>query len=168
MYEIIKKNKFFTVFIVVICLVSCDAKQVFDQYKSIPNSAWKKNQTITFDFFIKDTISPRNLFFNIRNNNDYPFSNLFVISKMIFPDKQQIIDTLEYDMADASGKFLGSGFSEIKENKLLYKENIVFPKKGNYSLEIKQAMRKGNSVEGVDALKGITEVGFRIEKINTK
>ena len=165
MLKTIKKNRFFLAFIAVFTFVSCDANRVFDDYISLENAEWDVNNAVLFSFEVKDTISKRNLFINLRNNNQYEFSNLFLITKMRFPDKQQITDTLEYDMADVNGKFLGQGFSEIKENKLFYKEQIRFPKTGLYQLEIFQAMRKNGEVDGVAALKGITDVGFRIEKI---
>lgn len=162
----IKNNSIATVFLLLlITLVSCDAKRVYDEYKSIPKGSWVQNTKIDFNFTVKDTISKRNLFFNLRNNNDYPFSNLFLIANINFPDGTQITDTLEYDMADKTGKFLGTGFSEIKENKLFYKENITFPSTGDYVVSVYQAMRKNGEVKGVQSLDGITDVGFRIEKI---
>ncbi len=164
MLKTIKSNSFFTAFFAVITLVSCDPNRVFDAYVSIPDAAWEVKNNITFNFSIEDTLARRNLFINLRNNNDYSFSNLFLITKMKFPNGQKITDTLEYDMADVTGKFLGEGFTEIKENKLFYKENITFPITGDYTVEITQAMRKNNTVNGVIALKGITDVGFRIEK----
>lgn len=150
----------------ILVLCSCNSKADFDKYKNIPNSSWNKNHIINFNFTITDTISKKNLFINLRNNTSYAYSNLFLIAKMQFPDGKKIIDTLEYDMADASGKFLGTGFSDIKENKLFYKEKIIFPLKGEYSFEVYQAMRKLGDVEGVTSLKGILNVGFRIEKAN--
>ena len=67
-------------------------------------------------------------------------------------------------MASPSGKWLGVGFSAVKESKLWYKENYQFPAKGKYVLKIEQAMRKIGDNEGVITLQGITEVGVRIEK----
>lgn len=161
----IKNNKNIIVFLLLITFISCDSKRVFDEYQTISNSSWVKNTKVKFNFTVNDTIAKRNLFFNLRNNNEYPFSNLFLIANIKFPDGKQIIDTLEYDMTDKTGKFLGVGFSEIKENKLFYKENIIFPSKGNYTVSVYQAMRKNGEVEGVKSLNGITDVGFRIEKI---
>ncbi len=74
-------------------------------------------EKITFAFEVKDTILPKNLYINIRNNNDYEFSNLYIITELKFPNNTLVIDTLQYEMADISGMFLGNGFSEIKENK---------------------------------------------------
>lgn len=148
-----------------ISIVSCDEKRVFDEYKAIPNAKWNSQEKMMFSFQVKDTLAKQNLFINLRNNNDYEFSNLFLITQMDFPNGHKIIDTLEYDMTDKTGRFLGSGFSETKENKLFYKENIAFPTVGNYTFFVSQAMRKNGEAEGVKHLNGITEIGFRIEKI---
>ncbi len=163
----LKTNKITNSIIVLMALFSifsCDNKRIFDDYKSIKNGSWDKDNKISFDFVVNDTLAKQNLFINLRNNNDYEFSNLFIITKLSFPSGEKIIDTLEYEMTDNSGRFLGSGFTEIKENKLFYKENIIFPKKGNYNILIEQAMRKNGEIEGISSLKGVTEVGFRIEK----
>ncbi|CAL2102398.1 Gliding motility lipoprotein precursor GldH [Tenacibaculum sp. 190130A14a] len=160
-----KKNSIY-VFMALIffSLTSCDSKQEFDEYTSIPKGAWNKDNTVAFLFSINDTIQKKNLFINLRNNKNYPFSNLFLIAQIDFPDGQKIVDTLEYDMTDVTGKFLGKGFSDIKENKLFYKENITFPKSGEYTFKVRQSMRKNGEVHGVESLEGVTDVGFRIEK----
>lgn len=159
------KSKIGIFFLVAMLLASCDSNSEFDNYITLPKSAWNKKNTIQFTFPINDSIGKKNLFINLRNNKDYAYSNLFLITQMDFPDGQIIIDTLEYDMADVTGKFLGEGFTDIKENKLFYKENITFPCKGEYTFKVRQAMRKNGEVEGIEELEGITHVGFRIEKI---
>ena len=159
------KNKIGIFFLTVFMLISCDSDRIYDEYVSLSNSTWSKENTITFTFPIKDSINKKNLFINLRNNKDYGYSNLFLITQMNFPDGEIIIDTLEYDMADRTGKFLGEGFTDIKENKLFYKENITFPNTGEYTFKVRQAMRKNGAVGGVEELEGITQVGFRIEKI---
>ncbi len=53
-------------------------------------------------------------------------------------------------MAKPNGEFLGTGFSDIKENKLWYKENVVFKEKGEYQFNIQHAMRENGKVNGVD------------------
>ncbi|MDE1205386.1 gliding motility lipoprotein GldH [Tenacibaculum larymnensis] len=159
------KSKIGIFFLVAMLLASCDSNSEFDNYVTLPKSAWNKKNTIQFTFPINDSIGKKNLFINLRNNKDYAYSNLFLITQMDFPDGQIIIDTLEYDMADVTGKFLGQGFTDIKENKLFYKENITFPRKGEYTFKVRQAMRKNGEIEGIEELEGITHVGFRIEKI---
>ena len=144
-------------------LVACDKKQVFDEYKEFDGS-WKKNQKASFSFEQKDTTGVYNLFLNIRNNNDYPYNNLFVIVSLNQPDGKVLVDTLEYEMAYDDGTLMGTGFSDIKESKLWYKENFSFPKAGKYTLDVEHAVRQTGKVKGVSDLTGVTELGLRIEK----
>jgi gliding motility-associated lipoprotein GldH len=161
----ILKSKFLILLLILILMISCNDTIEFNQYKAVEDNSWKSGEKMNFTFEIKDTISPKNLFINIRNNSDYAFSNLYVITALKFPNNSLVIDTLQYEMTDASGIFLGSGFSEIKENKLFYKEHKVFPVSGNYSLTIVHAMRKNGEMKAVEKLYGVQDVGFSIEKI---
>ena len=152
--------------LIILCLftiLSCDEKRVFDQYQSLPGQ-WHQDSIVGFEFTAPDTINSYNLFINLRNNSDYKYSNLFLITEMQFPRGKVISDTLEYKMAKPSGEWLGTGFGELKESKLWYKENIRFSEGGLYQINIAQAMRQIGKTEGVAELEGITDVGFRIEK----
>lgn len=144
-----------------ILLFSCDKKRVFDEYKSV-GSAWHKDSIISFDLPVLDSTKKYNLFVNVRDNNNYPFNNLFLIVSMEMPNGFTKVDTLEYQMAEPDGTLLGNGFSDIKESKLYYKEDVKF--RGKYKVHIKQAVRQSGKIPGVEALQGITDVGFRIEQ----
>ena len=161
----LKKSNLLVVLGISLLLVSCDENRVFDEYKKLDGS-WKKADAIQFVFEQNDTINPYNLFLNIRNNNDYPYNNLYVIVALTQPDSLVKIDTLEYDMAFPDGKLMGEGFSDVKESKLWYQENFKFNKEGTYSVKVTQALRKTGDVSGDLELNGVTEVGFRIEKTN--
>ena len=154
----------FLLIMMAVLVTSCDKKRVFDEYKSVGN-AWVKDSIITFDFKQEDTTKTYNLFVNLRANQAYPFSNLYVIVSMERPDGLTKVDTLQYQMTHPDGSLLGDGFSDIKESKLFYKENTKFDTIGNYTVKIQQAMRQTGKIEGINALEGITEVGFRIETI---
>ena len=156
------KNSFIY-FLVLIVLVSCDKKRVFDEYKSVGNG-WHKDSIVSFDLPALDVKKQYNLFLNIRDNNDYPFNNLFLIVSMEQPNKKTLVDTLEYQMANPDGSLLGEGFTDVKDSKLVYKERMKFTP-GAYKVYVKQAVRQTGKVSGVKELKGITDVGFRIEKI---
>ncbi|MBG6063578.1 gliding motility-associated lipoprotein GldH [Flavobacterium sp. CG_9.1] len=147
--------------LLVILFSSCDKKRVFDQYKSV-GTTWHKDSIVTFNLPELDSTKRYDLFVNLRTNNDYQYNNLFLIVALELPNGFTKVDTLEYQMADPQGTLLGEGFSDIKESKLFYKENVRFRSK--YKVHIKQAVRENGKVPGVNALDGITEVGFRIEK----
>jgi len=152
----------FVLILLVILVVSCDKKRVFDRYDSV-GKTWHKDSIVTFSFEQKDTVGLHNLFLNLRNNKNYPYSNLFLIVELEDPSQKTIVDTLEYIMANPDGTLLGSGFSDTKENKLYYKEKYRFKNPGNYTVRIQHAVRNSGKISGVETLEGILDVGFRIE-----
>lgn len=157
-------SRTFILVIFSVIFLSCKQGIEFSKYETLNNSTWESNKRLSFKFIIKDTIKPKNLFINIRNNKDYSFSNLYVITQLDFPSGAKIIDTLQYRMTNEYGEFLGYGFSNIKENKLYYKESKVFPEKGEYQFSIYHAMRKQGEINPMAYLHGVQDVGFSIEK----
>jgi gliding motility-associated lipoprotein GldH len=146
-------------------ILGCDSNAVYDIYKSVPNQ-WHKDTIVNFKLSAPDTTSNYNLFVNVRNTNDYKFNNLFLIVELNYPNGKTLKDTLEYKMAKPNGELLGTGFSDIKENKLWYKGFDVpfkFTEEGDYNVSIQHAMRENGRVNGVENLEGITDVGFRVE-----
>lgn len=155
--------------IVIACMllvVSCDSKAVYDVYKTVPNE-WHKDTVARFNFKAPDTTNNYSLFVNVRNTNDYKFSNLFLIVGINYPNGKVVKDTLEYKMAAPNGELLGTGFTDVKESKLWYrgyKAPFKFSEEGDYEVNIQHAMRKNGDVNGVTSLEGITDIGFRVEQ----
>jgi len=146
--------------LILICLLmfsSCDSKRVFEENKPLENRSWKSADKLEFSVTINDTTIPYNVFLNIRNSMDYPYSNLYLFLKTSFPDGKVSLDTIECILADYDGRWLGSGIGSVKFNKCLFQKNVSFPRRGKYNFEFEQAMR-------VNVLKGITDVGLRIER----
>lgn len=152
--------KYLSILLGFIC-VSCGKNIRYNEYVSLP-SGWHKNHSVTFRYEATDTISKHNLYILLRNDNEYPFSNIFLITKMQMPNNQVVVDTLEYEMATPEGKWLGNGVS-VKESKLWYKENVTFPVQGVYIFSVEQADRVIGKNEGVANLKGIVSVGLQIQ-----
>ena len=148
--------------LVLFLIVSCDKKRVFDEYKSV-GTTWHKDTIVTFDLPKLDPKKSFNMYVTVRDNDDYPFNNLFLIVSLEQPNHQIKVDTLEYQMTNPDGTLLGDGFSDIKESKLFYKGKTNLTQKGIYKIHIKQATRQTGKIEGVTSLSGISDVGFRIE-----
>jgi len=155
--------KYIILFLFLLGLISCDQDQIYHQYESIGEQGWGKDNIKTFEIPQLDSLQAYDVFISLRNNHKYPYSNLFLITTMNFPNGKEVVDTLEYRMAAASGSWLGSGFGDVKENKLWYKEGVRFRESGNYTLTITHAMRKNGNADGDQFLQGITEVGLRVE-----
>lgn len=149
---------------IALLLASCNRGTVYNQFQSIEGNRWHKDSVISFTIPSTDTVQKNNIYVTLRNNKDYEFSNLFLIVGIRFPNNYQIVDTLEYEMTTPEGRFLGTGMSDVKENKLEYKTNVTFSLAGDYDLSVQQAMRKTRDIEGLQYLNGITDVGVQIEK----
>lgn len=142
---------------------SCaDENYVFDQNVEIPNAEWLASEKAILKVSIEDTVSQHNFYINVRNTEVYPYRNLYVFVKTIFPNEKVSRDTVGIVLADPTGKWIGSGSgflssSQHLSNTILYQYNKRFPISGEYVFEIEQAMR-------LDTLPGIKNVGLKIEK----
>ncbi len=163
-----RRERISVVFFLLMLMIlgACDRNRVFDHYHSLDGNNWGKDQVQLFEFQIEDTVAYYDLFVNIRNTSEFEFNNIFIRTELEYPNGFVVTDTLEYQMADPYGKWLGKGYSDIKENKLYYKEKYQFRKPGSYIVKIEQVMRRRNELEGLQNLKGISDVGFRIEYKN--
>lgn len=128
------------------------------QIKNV-NGTWDKKAEQQFDFAITDAQNAKNIIFVVRNNNDYPYSNIrFFVNLMDLKTKKKITDTVNYTLAEPNGAWIGSGFGDTKETLFQYKLNYKFPANGTYSVGITHAMR-------TDQLKGIEDIGVKIETV---
>lgn len=149
--------------IAILFLFSCaDKNYVFDQNIEIPNARWAVTDKAILTVDIVDTVSQHNFYINVRNTEEYPYRNLYVFVKTIFPNEKSSRDTVGLVLADATGKWIGSGSgflssSQHLTNTIMYQYNKRFPIAGKYTFEIEQAMRE-------DTLIGIQNVGLKIEK----
>ena len=145
------------ILIPVLMLSSCDPNVVFEDNVKLPENRWEISNIVKLETEIADTITPHNIYINVRNAGGYQFSNLFVFFTTQTPSGKAARDTIELTLADASGKWLGDGMGDIWDNRLLFKSNFIFPEKGNYIFMLEQAMR-------VNPLPQVMDVGLRIEK----
>lgn len=146
--------------IIILGLVSCNNKVVYEETKEITNSSWNKNDIKKFTFNVPDTIHMYDIELDFTNSNDYVYSNLFIFSKIIFPNHTYANDTIEFVVADNKGEWTGSGFRSFT-NKFLFKKSIKFPIKGTYTFSFEQAMRCTNKECTLD---GIEDISLRIIK----
>ena len=157
------RNIFVALFLLVVCS-ACESNTVWSDTQSI-ELAWDKQEVVSFIIPTMDSLKNYNVFINLRNTNDYPFNNVFLIASIEFPHGKTITDTLEYKMAYPNGQWMGKGIGNVKENKLWLRENIQFPENGNYNITLTQAVRNNGETEGVSKLLGITDVGISIEEV---
>lgn len=140
-------------------LVSCDDRKVFDEYHTLTDAEWPADSVQTYSFSVMRKTQNHNIWFNIRNDNSYPYSNLWLFVTIESPKGEAVTDTMQLILAEPSGKWLGKGFTGVYDNRLIYRRNVYFPEPGEYNIKLRQGMRD-------NLLKGITDVGIRVEKVN--
>lgn len=135
----------------------CNTKQVYNDYHQISDYKWKIDNVLTFEVPITDTLTPCNVYVNIRNTGSYAYSNLWLFINEKTPNGDMLNDKFNCKLATPNGKWFGKGFGDIYDLQILYKKNVVFKKSGIYSFKITQGMRD-------KVLDGIVNIGIQIEK----
>jgi len=153
------KNILFVGFFAVTTLIfwGCGENYFYAKSETIEEQSWPKDKVKGFGFSVEDTTSSFNFIVNVRNTTDYQYRNLYVFMNTIYPDNTSSRDTMELILAAPSGRWLGKGSGFYRDNLFMFKKNVHLPLKGEYRMEFIQAMR-------TDTLKGIDEIGLRIQK----
>ena len=151
-------NKFFYILVTFWFLVSCgDADIIYQNSKVIENNTWNKNEAVSFNFDINDTVEFYDFYFNLRTTNLYEWSNLYMFVEIGSPEEQFNIDTVEFSLANSVGEWKGVSSGSIINNKILFISKKRFPSLGTYKLKFNQAMRQ-------DDLREVMDVGIIIKK----
>lgn len=144
----------------VLFLSSCEDSILTEQSASVDPLGWKIDDTLGFSYLVEDSLVPVDFILTARNETNYPYSNMFLFMDTRFPDGRMIRDTLELTLASTDGKWLGEGSGSLKFSSFLLKHNVLFPMNGTYRFIVKHGMRD-------EALKGIHDIGIKIQKTNT-
>jgi len=156
-------KKTLSIFILILIIAGCQNDIVYKQTKDINETYWHKDSIVSLQFMPQQQDKAYDLFFLIRNDETYPYANIFLIAEISTPEKK-IIDTLEYTMADAEGNWLGSGIWDLKESKLEFKRNYRFKDIVPVKISVQHAVRKSGQILGDEKLPGIKTVGIIIEE----
>lgn len=143
----------------ILLLSSCNNGVLYQKYVSLPDKVWDVKNPLIFKVEVSDTMNYYNIFVNVRNEDNYTYSNLYLFINITSPAHTTEKDTMECMLADPNtGKWFGRGLGDIWDNKILFKRNVRFPRKGEYLFSYTQAMR-------TDKLSMIRDAGLSIEKV---
>jgi gliding motility-associated lipoprotein GldH len=138
-----------------ISLAACQSPSEFEGNQPVNPSGWKSTESVHFEFETHDTVQLHNFYIDVRNREDYAYSNIFFFVDMEFPNGKKSIDTVECILANEQGEWLGNPTANLYDHEFLYQRAKQFPLGGRYKIDIRQGMR-------VDELKGISDVGFKL------
>lgn len=138
-------------------LASCDSNLLFEENLKIEEANWDRNQQAQFSFDVVDSSALYNFFINFRHAGDYPYKNLYLFTRITSPNGKTARDTAQMILADNKGRWMGKSIGDIYDYQFKFKEEFMFPSKGQYTVNIEQAMRD-------QVLPNVTDIGIRIEK----
>ena len=137
----------------------CDARRVFEENIEFKDRSWPVNEIAEFDFTINPETINYNLYYTVRNSNDYPWSRIFITYFLIDSTGQELEKKLvsNFLFDQKSGKPFGSsGIGDMYDHRFIFLENFKFPHAGKYTIRFKHYMRN-------EDLEGIVYVGLRVE-----
>jgi gliding motility-associated lipoprotein GldH len=140
-------------------LISCDENTILKDNYDIPDAKWLIKDTPTFTFEVKDINVSYNVFYNVRNNRNYLYHNLYLTHYLTDSNgkivHQHLDEIILFD--PITGKPSGEGLGDIYDHKVLAFKDFHFPKKGIYKIKMSQYMRQ-------NPLLDVVSVGFSVEK----
>lgn len=138
-------------------LASCTGDKVaYNEFVSLADAKWDKDTLAVFRAEISDTTSFYDIHVQVRNDNSYAFSNLWLFVDVISPDGRMRRDTIECTLANPDGSWIGGGWGSLYSTRCPYMMAVRFFTPGPYTFRLTQGMRK-------DQLSGIHDVGLLIE-----
>lgn len=155
--KINKNSSIVIVLLLSLVLYACDRNRIYDEYVEIDDYIWDASKNASFEFDIKDTTLIYNTYVNLRHASIYPYNNLWLFVRISAPNGKYKIDTLECNLIDKSGRWLGDGLGDIFDILIPWKLKTKFPLIGKYKVEYQQATRD-------EKLPGIMSIGLRVEK----
>ena len=154
-------KQFFFAILSVIVLASCDGDFVYGKDVDINADGWHRDSILVFKTdSLVDLPNILKIGFNIRNNADYYYRNMYLFVEIEIPGREQSIkDTIDHLLMTPDGYWLeGVEGVSIKESVAYYPYAIQNPEQGIYTIKVQQGMRD-------EVLKDVVSVGARIEKL---
>lgn len=141
-------------------MLSCSHREIFLKYHSFAGAEWKRDDGAVFKVEIGDNSQVCDATIEIRSDNTYSFSNIWLFVDCKSPDGSIHTDTVGADLADVKGKWFGKGLS-LHNLSIPYKQNLFFPNTGTYIYSIRQGMQD-------NPLRGITDIALKISEKSGK
>jgi len=142
-----------------LAIAGCGRTEIYQSDVSLPKEGWERTLRPAFCFGITDTVTPHDVFIDVRHTGDYAYSDLYLFVDILTPDGRVLRDTVECLLADPMGRWYGRGtgfiFADRFKAHVLYKLNNRFPRMGRYCLRMEQAMR-------TDTLLHVLDLGISI------
>lgn len=151
--------------LLILLTTGCIQSPYYQKTIAVPGNKWSADFKPAFTVDVEDTGVYYNLQFLIRHTNAYAYSNIWVWIYTKGPGDTSFARTrIEIPLADAQGRWLGTGMGEIWEQRrqiTATDDGGILRKKGRYEIRFEQNMRE-------HLLADVLHIGLRVEKGNKR
>lgn len=140
---------------VLLGLSACQSGTLVDEFQPIEDNAWSYTDLKEVEVAVTDTMTYYDMHINLRHAGNYEWQNLYLRMHIYSPQGDSTTERISIMLADAKGKWLGSGLGDIVTLQAPYKQGIQFRQKGTYRFVLEQHMR-------VNPLAGVHAVGLKV------
>ena len=142
-------------------LGACEQEKVYHAYVDFEDRAWLSEKVPQFTFSIGDTTVAYDVYCNVRNSTQYPYSRIFIQyslgDTLGHTQDGRLIHTYLFDAK--TGEPLGkSGLGDLYDHQIPILKNHKFKSTGPHRVRFEQYMR-------TDTLTGIISVGLGVEHV---
>ena len=130
-----------SVFILAVFLLSCSPESFFDQELAVDPDTWEYNQSHDFEMTILDTTKIYDMHLTLSHGESYAYENLYLKIITEFPTIEHREESLNIQMADKAGNWIGNCKSGNCKLKVYLLENFRFPEEGDYNFSFEQYTR---------------------------
>ena len=122
---------------------------------------WPRDSILHFEYKPLKS-GNKDFFVFLANTGHYPYSNIYLIVRSTKNGKL-FADTLEYEMTDGRGRWLGVKVGNDYENLLVFKWNVPVDTAETIRFELEPATRNNERLEGDTVLPGISRAGIVVK-----
>lgn len=138
-------------------LSACDKQTVYHSFQSLPIEGWLREDTLTFDVPVTDSLTTYKLSLEVRNRSNYPYQNLPLSICHIDADSIATpADTVQLILADKEGIWKGDGWGGLYQT-AISAGSIRIGKPGTYHLKVTYTLPD-------ESLRGINDVGIKLTR----
>ena len=141
----------------------CSSENIFLSFKDTPDG-WQHKNPIEFDFNAPNEAV--NISLLLRVDKSYPFSNIFVVYKIISHEKI-LSDTLDLYLNKEEKDVFSNNSLSLNNHIFSIAENIIL-NDSNVKVEFKHATRFINNKKAEEKLAGILSVGLLVENFENE
>lgn len=138
-------------------LSACDKQTVYHSFHSLPGEGWRRQDTLTFDVEVNDSLTRYKLFLETRNRISYPYRELSLSVRCLSADSlPSPADTIQLMLATPEGIWTGEGWGGLYQNSVPA-GSIRIGKPGTYRIQVAYTLPD-------ERLPGLNDVGIKLTR----